>query len=140
VLTGCSSHPSPVAVAPPTPVGGAATRCSQLVKALPATLEGQSRRATRPRSPLTHAWGKTAVVLRCGVPRPAGIAGAQIVIVNGVRWFKAPGRGSVTWTALRRPTYVALTIPTSYEDQGSFLVDLASPLKLALPLASRPAG
>jgi hypothetical protein len=134
VLAGCSSSPpSPIAVTPPTPAGAAASHCARLVKALPATLEGQHTRATTPRSPLTRAWGKAAVVLRCGVPRPAGIAGAQIVIVNGVRWFKQGGRGSLTWTALRHGTDVALTIPTSYQDQGAFLVDLASPLKRALP-------
>jgi hypothetical protein len=133
VLAGCSSKPSPVAVAPPAPAGAAASDCARLVNALPATLEGQGTRATRPRSPLTHAWGQAAVVLRCGVPRPAGIAGAQIVIVNGVRWFKGSGQGSISWTALRPDTYVAVTIPTSYEDQGAFLVDLASPLKSALP-------
>jgi hypothetical protein len=131
VLAGCSTKPSPVAVPPPVPVGPAASHCARLVKSLPATLEGQRTRATKPRSPLTHAWGKAAVVLRCGVPRPAGIAGAQIVIVNGVRWFKQSGPGSITWTALRPGTYVALTIPTSYEDQGAFLVDLASLLKRA---------
>jgi Protein of unknown function (DUF3515) len=133
VLAGCSSQPSPVAVAPPTPVGAATAHCPRLVKALPATLEGQSTRATTPRSPLTHAWGKAAVVLRCGVPRPAGVAGSQIVVVNGVRWFKQSAPGSLIWTALRPPTYVALTIPTSYRDQGSILVDLASPLKRTLP-------
>jgi hypothetical protein len=132
VLAGCSSNPSPVAVPPPTPVGAAASHCARLVKSLPATLEGQRSRATKPRSPLTHAWGKAAVVLRCGVPRPGGIAGAQIVVVNGVRWFKQSGQGSITWTALRPGSYVALTIPTSFQDQGSFLVDLASPLKRAL--------
>jgi hypothetical protein len=127
-------------VSPPRPVGGAASHCARLVKALPTTLEGQRTRATEPRSPLTHAWGKAAVVLRCGVPRPAGIAGAQIVIVNGVRWFKQSGQSSLTWTALRPGIDVALTIPTSYDDQGAFLVDLASPLKRALPSPSRPAG
>jgi hypothetical protein len=134
VLAGCSSKSSPVAVAPPAPSAATASHCARLVTSLPATLEGQGGRATTPHSPLTRAWGgKATVVLRCGVPRPAGIAGAQVVIVNGVRWFKRSGRGSITWTALRRGSYAALTIPTSYQDQGSFLVDLASPLKRSLP-------
>jgi hypothetical protein len=71
-------------------------------------------------------------VLRCGVRRPAGIAGAQLVIVNGVRWFRQPAAGGVTWTALLPAAYLALRIPTSDENQGSFLVDLAPPLKQTL--------
>jgi hypothetical protein len=102
------------------------------VQALPASIEGLATRATRPPSAYTHAWGTPPVVLRCGVRRPAGVAGAQIVIVNGVRWFKRAVAGGVTWTALRPAADVALSVPTSYEDQGSFLVDLAQPLKRAL--------
>jgi hypothetical protein len=132
VLAGCSSKPSAVAVAPTVPTGAAATPCTHLVSALPATIEGLATRATQPPSSYTHAWGKPPVVLRCGVRRPAGIAGAQIVIVNGVRWFKQGVPGAITWTALRPTADVALSIPTSYEDQGSFLVDLARPLKRSL--------
>jgi hypothetical protein len=132
VLAGCSSKPSAVAVAPTVPTGGAAAPCAHLVTALPATIEGLATRVTRPPSPYTHAWGKPPVVLRCGVRRPAGIAGAQIVIVNGVRWFKQGAAGGITWTALRPAAYVAVTIPTSDEDQGSLLVDLAQPLKRSL--------
>jgi hypothetical protein len=102
------------------------------VNALPATIEGLATRATQPRSPYTHAWGKPPVVLRCGVRRPAGVAGSQLVIVNGVRWFRQPMAGGVTWTALRPPAYAALSVPTSYQDQGSLLVDLAKPLKRSL--------
>jgi hypothetical protein len=53
--------------------------------------------------------------------------------VNGVRWFRRPAAASVTWTALRPGTYVAVTIPTTHQGQGAFLVDLAGPIKRALP-------
>jgi hypothetical protein len=99
---------------------------------LPARLEGMSSRPTRPSSPLTHAWGTPPLVLRCGVKRP-DVAGADLAVVNGVRWFQAPGSTSVTWTALRPGGYVALSIPTSIESQVAFLVDLAAPIKTALP-------
>jgi hypothetical protein len=121
-------------VSPPTPSGAAVARCAQLTKDLPATVEGLSSRPTRPRSPYSHAWGKSAVVLRCGVARPAGyVAGAEVTIVDGVRWFEQTGSATVTWTALRPNVHVALSLPTSYQDQGAFLVDLATPLKRALP-------
>jgi hypothetical protein len=128
---GCSA--APVAITPPAPAGAILQRCTQLGNALPVKLEGLSSRVTRPPSPLTHAWGKPPVVLRCGVPRPAGIAGAELTIVNGVRWFQQIGHKAVTWTALRPGADVAVTIPTSYQGQSAFLVDLAAPLKRALP-------
>jgi hypothetical protein len=120
-------------VNPPTPGRAAAAQCARLAAGLPATIEGLSTRATRPASPLTHAWGNPAVVLRCGVGRPPGIAGSQILRVNGVRWFRQPAAGSVTWTALRPHADVALTLATSYDNQAAFLVDLAAPLKRAVP-------
>jgi hypothetical protein len=107
--------------------------CTRLDAALPATLEGLPTRATRPTSPLTHAWGKAPLLLRCGVERPAGVAGADLAVVNGVRWFQEPQSTAVTWVALRPGANVALRIPTSYASQVAFLVDLAAPLKHALP-------
>jgi hypothetical protein len=108
-------------------------RCAHLGNALPSKLEGLSSRTTTPRSALTHAWGGKTVVLRCGVARPAGLAGADLAVVNGVRWFQQARPTSVTWIALRPHVNVELTIPTSYQGQVAFLVDLAAPLKKALP-------
>jgi hypothetical protein len=79
--------------------------------------------------------------LTCGVGAPAGYSAtsSETTEVNGVRWFQQPGTSIVTWTALRpgikrgRPIYVRLQVPTHYEAQGAFLVDLAAPLKTALP-------
>lgn len=59
--------------------------------------------------------------------------------MNGVRWFQVVGSKSVVWTAIRPgpsgsgSIYVELTVPTSYAAQDGFLVDLANPLKIALP-------
>jgi hypothetical protein len=94
-----------------------------------------------PLTPLVHAWGKPPIVLTCGVPVPAGFSpgSTSTTAVDGVRWFEEVGADTVTWTAIRPggPTgvavNVALVVPTSYEAQGAFLVDLAGPLKAALP-------
>jgi hypothetical protein len=88
-----------------------------------------------------HAWGSPAVVLTCGVPAPAGYSAtsSQTAGVNGVQWYEQPGTSIVTWTAIRPgrrgvpPVYLALQVPTHYQGQGAFLVDLARPLKQALP-------
>lgn len=114
--------------------------CAHLNTLLPGRLESLGSRVVEPHSPLTHAWGDPAVVLRCGVARPAGYSpkSSETTVVNGVTWFQQIGKDTVTWTALRPARSgvpevdVALTIPTHYAEQGAFLVDLATPLKAAL--------
>jgi hypothetical protein len=129
---GCSS--ASVAVDPPRPAAAVLAGCNRLATALPDRLEGMSARSTTPKSRLVHAWGKPPVVLRCGVPAPPGVAGAELTVVNGVRWLERPGSAAVAWTALRpHGRYVQLTIPTSYQAQAAYLVDLAGPLKRAFP-------
>lgn len=126
----------------PAPAGGgptAATVCSVLHARLPALLDGARRRRTDPVSQRTAAWGNPAVVLRCGVPAPPGLltGPAGPVTVDGVTWLQEVGRHAVRWTAIDRPVYLQLTVPTSYPSQGGFLVALA-PAVATLPY--RPTG
>jgi hypothetical protein len=122
-------------VQPPNPTPVVAEHCSHLNNLLPQRLESLQPRVISPRSPLVHAWGDPAIVLTCGVGIPAGYSptSSATTAVNGVRWFQQPGAKTVVWTALRPGVNVQLLVPTSYLDQGSFLVDLADPLKTALP-------
>jgi hypothetical protein len=85
----------------------------------------------QPRSPLVHAWGSPAIVLRCGVPAPADYdpGSPQTASVNGVIWFQHIARTSVTWTAIRHTADVELVVPTSYDSQGGCLVELSKALK-----------
>jgi hypothetical protein len=140
LLTGCS--PGSVSVDPPTPTGAVAEQCAHLGNALPQRLQSLRPRVISPRSPLVHAWGSPAVVLTCGVGQPAGYSttSAQLTRVDGVNWFEQlPNSKIVIWTALRpdaaggKTVNVALQVPTHYQGQGSFLVDLAEALKTALP-------
>jgi len=117
---------------PPNPAVRAA--CLRLGATLPARLDGESRRRTVPASPLTTAWGDPAVVLRCGVARPAGYnAAAETAVVDGVAWFQQVGSASVTWTLVGRGAYLDLRVPTRYPAQAGFLVGLAGPITAALP-------
>jgi len=102
-----------------------------LVNYLPSILDGKRSRVVEPKSPLVHAWGSPPIVLRCGVPQPADYdpGSPQTASVNGVIWFQDIGRTSVTWTAIRHTADVELIVPTSYEAQGGFLVELAKALK-----------
>jgi hypothetical protein len=136
---GCSPHA--VTVHPPSPTGAVAEQCAQLDNRLPQRLESLRPRVISPRSPLVHAWGSPAVILTCGVGPPAGYSAAssETTGVDGVQWFEQPGASTVTWTALRpgdehgETIYLSLQVPTHYQGQGAFLVDLAAPLKTALP-------
>jgi hypothetical protein len=139
VLAGCTA--GSVSVHPPTPTGAVAEQCAHLGNALPGRIESLRPRVISPRSSLVHAWGSPAVVLTCGVGRPAGYSAssAELAEVDGVSWFEQRPGNVVVWTTFRPsdgsgPTVnVQLMVPTHYQAQGAFLVDLAQPLKTALP-------
>lgn len=57
-----------------------------------------------------------AIVLRCGLPRPAGFdVASALQVINGVQWFEVSGADTgidaSTWYTVDRPVYVALTVP-----------------------------
>ena len=123
-------------VTPPQPPNAAVPVCNRLNDQLPNLLERLQSRPTRPRSPLVHAWGNThPVVLRCGVPVPVGYSPSspQTAQVNDVTWFQQVRGDHVVWTAIRTKVYVELTIPTHYEAQGAFLVDVGAAISSAIP-------
>ena len=70
-------------------------------------------------------------MLRCGVPQPAGYdpGSPQTATVDGVVWFQQIGKTAVTWTAIRRTADLELVVPTSYDAQGGFLVELGRAIK-----------
>lgn len=106
--------------------------CRALVAALPRKVDDQSRRAVTG-SPYAAAWGDPAIVLRCGVGRPAGYtrtAGCETV--DGIDWYIpadeiGDDRATVLITLLKRTPRVELRVPATYrpEGPGNALVDLA---------------
>lgn len=131
MLTGCGAGTVEVALPRPAPAGSVTEACARLVNYLPARLDGHGSRVVSPRSPLVHAWGSPPIVMRCGVPRPPGFSRSSplATTVDGVLWFQRPGPNLVRWTAVRREANVELAVPTSYDAQGGFLVELSSPIK-----------
>ena len=126
-----------VRVAPPTPPASIAVMCHTLRERLPAKLAGQARRATSPDSPLVTAWGTPAIAQRCGVPRPAALRPtAELATLDGVSWFAEPPNRPVTFTAVNRRAYVEVTIPPKYTPSSDVLLDLATPIKTALPASA----
>ena len=133
VATGCGQ--SVLKINPPVPANAIVATCARLVDSLPNVLEGLNSRVVSPRSPLVHAWGDRPVVVRCGVPKPGGYDpnSPSTTVVNGVSWFQQVGSKIVTWTAVRKTANIELSVPTSYDEQGKFLVDIGAAISATLP-------
>lgn len=132
LVAGCGVGAVQVPV--PSPPAAIARMCHTLRDRLPGRLHGQPRRATEPSSALVTAWGSPAIALRCGVPRPAGLQPtSELAVLDGVSWLAEPPDRPVTFTAVGRRAYVEVTVPPAYAPAANVLIDLAAPIKAALP-------
>ncbi|MFF8959185.1 DUF3515 domain-containing protein [Streptomyces sp. NPDC014894] len=125
----------PVKAAPPAVDKDAERMCEALHDELPDSVAGLERRDTEPSSRLTAAWGDPAVVLRCGVPRPAEMNNPKApgAKVSDVDWMlEGPEDGAYRSTTVYREVYVELTLPTKYGDVSA-LMDLAAAIKKTIP-------
>ncbi len=105
----------------PAPEPTAAAVCAALLPALPDRLLDQTRRTTEP-GRLSVAWGRPAIVLRCGVGKPAGLEPtSQCFEVNGVGWFAEPAPSGFRFTTIGRPAYVEVTVPSQYAPEANAL-------------------
>ncbi len=117
----------------PTPSAADAAACTKLSALLPATIgDGLKTRTVHPSSPLLHAWGTPAAVLRCGVGYPPNFPSAgDAAQIDGVFWVTTSAPDAVIYTAVDRLPRVSLAIPTHYQVAGDLLVSLAPALKQA---------
>ena len=120
-----------VLTAPPSAEAGSA--CPALVDSLPGELVGETDRRVRSTSPYVRAWGNPAVVLVCGVDRPARFAvGAALIQIDGVQWFvDTSDPKTVVWTAVDRPVYVQVRVPASTDSAA--VTELTAHITKALP-------
>ncbi|MGP4053563.1 DUF3515 domain-containing protein [Mycobacterium sp. 4D054] len=156
--------PQPVAIAALPAPQAESPQCAGLVAALPDAL-GDYRRAevVEPAPPGTAAWqrehGGEALILRCGLERPAEfVSGTPVQVVDGVQWFRVGEAGAgndrvgeagagndrlgeagagdsrSTWFVVDRPVYVALTLPA---DSGPTPIQVLSQA-ITDTLAPRP--
>lgn len=106
----------------PAPADNAA--CAPLMDSLPDELLDLQSREVTPDDDQVQAWGDPAIVLRCGVDRPAGLEPASDATVfyikdtapgDGVLWLPDPNEkddGAPTiFTAIDRDVYVEVQIP-----------------------------
>ncbi|MFG2375747.1 DUF3515 domain-containing protein [Streptomyces sp. NPDC048504] len=136
-VAGCSSADDSASAAVPSPGAKVTGLCRNLDKVLPSKVDDQGRRDPEPASALTAGWGNPAIILRCGVVRPAKMNDPEAdgVEVNGVGWLlQKEDDGSFRFTTTLRKAYVEVTIPKDRTGDGMApLVDLAKSVKKAIP-------
>ncbi|MGW3495604.1 DUF3515 domain-containing protein [Streptomyces sp. NPDC001020] len=144
--TGCSSSDGSPSAAVPSPDAKVTKLCQNLDKVLPRKVAGLDRNDPEPRSALTAGWGSPAIILRCGVERPQKMIDPTVAEgndpnavgggVNGVDWLmEKRDDGTYRFTTSLRQAYVEVTLPKerTAQDSSAVLVDLASPIKRAIP-------
>jgi hypothetical protein len=105
----------PVQVPPATQE--ADTYCPGLMSTLPVELAGEPSRRVKSDTPYAYAWGDPAIVLICGVDRPAGfVVGVSAIQINGVQWYVDTDDPDTTvWTTVDRPVYLQVSLPSSVD-------------------------
>ncbi len=123
---------APVAVSAVPAPRADSPECRALIKALPVQLGDYRRAAVLEPAPAgAAAWrtdgGGEALILRCGLDRPAEfVVGSPIQVVDAVQWFRVgeagagnhrvgedgSSEGRSTWFTVDRAVYVALTLPS----------------------------
>lgn len=134
---GCSSGDDSATAAVPSPNATVTKLCRNLDEELPRTVDGLDREDPRPASELTAGWGSPAIILRCGVPRPAAMDDPEAdgVEVDGVGWLmQQQDDGSFRFTTTLRLAYVEVTIPAERSAHGMApLVSLAPAIRKTIP-------
>ncbi|MGW2820819.1 DUF3515 domain-containing protein [Streptomyces sp. NPDC001443] len=136
-VAGCSSTDGSASAAVPGADAKTVALCRNLDHVLPSKADGLDRRDPEPASALTAGWGNPAIILRCGVERPAKMADPEAdgVEVNGVGWLlEKQDDGAFRFTTTLRKAYVEVEIPEKLTGDGlAPLVDLAPAVKKAIP-------
>lgn len=132
VLAGCGG---PVPVDEPDLTTAEERACSELLAALPDTVDGADRREVEPAGAPAAAWGDPAIVLRCGVDMPAAFDEyATCQETDDVGWFipEEQMTGSpvpVTMTTIGRQVNIEVSLPVEHFPPANAMVDLADAIK-----------
>ncbi|MGW5846460.1 DUF3515 domain-containing protein [Streptomyces sp. NPDC055254] len=144
-LPACAPDGSRVRVdPPPTPPAAVAELCAALHHKLPETVAGLARTTTEPESALTAAWGGSAIVLRCGIPKPPEMADPEQegVHVNDVAWLleKLPesAGGGFRFTTGLRKAYTEVRVDKEHATDAGMLVGLSAAIAETVPEGISP--
>ncbi|MEU9147480.1 DUF3515 family protein [Streptomyces sp. NPDC048349] len=136
-LAACSPGGSRARVEPPpAPPAKVAGLCAALHEELPETVAGLARTGTEPESELTAAWGGSAIVLRCGIPKPRAMADPKQegVHVNGVAWLlEELDDGGFRFTTGMRKAYTEVVVDKGHATDAGMLVGLSTAVAATVP-------
>ncbi|MET9959675.1 DUF3515 domain-containing protein [Streptomyces sp. NPDC006326] len=139
-LAGCTPGGAQARVdPPPAPPADVAGFCAALHGRLPEKVAGLARTPTDPESDLTAAWGGSAIVLRCGIPKPAEMADPKQegVHVNGVAWLleELPddAGGGFRFTTGMRLAYTQVRVDKEHATDAGMLVGLSTAVAETVP-------
>jgi hypothetical protein len=139
--TSPSALPALTPTAPPSNAAAVAP-CTKVLEALPEQLGDLLPRVVHPKpdSLFVVAWGDPAVILRCGVARPADLkvgSSVEFVLVggssgqSGAYFDVGTDHGSNVFTTVDRAVYISVTVPAKYASGP--LPALAQAIAKALP-------
>jgi hypothetical protein len=135
-----SALPALTPTAPPSNPAAAAP-CTKLLQTLPERLGDLLPRVVHPRpdSLFVVAWGEPAVIVRCGVPRPADLKPGSadfVPVVNGVSFLEHDTSDAHVYVAIDRAAYVEISFPKS--SGSGELPLLATAIAKAMPPVCLP--
>jgi hypothetical protein len=130
--------------APSEPTSATEAACVKVLAQLPVQLTGDlpPRRLVTD-SALVRAWGDPAVILRCGVARPAGLqpaATADLIAINGVNWLAEQNPDATVFTSVDRSVYIEVTVPKRITAQPMSLIATAAAVLSAVCTTIDAAG
>ena len=137
---------SPAAV-PTAPVPVAAPKlsprwgqvCLAVTSQLPPAIRSLPARRVTAGPEQNAAYGEPPITLQCGVPQPAMCAtsasGAgcvpldtELLIMNGVCWYAAPGTQANVFTTMDREIPVRVTVPATYQQPAQWANEFSDPV------------
>ena len=99
-----------------------------MLDALPASVSGVDLTS---RDGLVAQWGDLAIVLRCGVDKPASLTpDARCDVVNDVGWFAEQTTSGWRFTTIGRAGFIDVTVPDAYAPEAGALVALSDAVAL----------
>jgi hypothetical protein len=122
-LSGCATPQLDV-----TPVDSPPASCAAVLAALPASVGGHQRRTvTTAARASAGAWGDPAIVLRCGVPRPASYTPTgNCLVINDIEWYVEPASGGTIFTIVGADPRIEVSVPAAYAPPSDVLVDVGT--------------
>lgn len=136
VLGGCGF--GAVEVEPYEVTPGSEAACAGLLDGLPNVVADAVIRDVEPAALPAAAWGRPAVVLRCGVGLPPEYEpDAVLSELDGVAWLPIDGDGGMFFATVDRDPIVEVAIPDAYHPVD-VLVDLAPAVNQHIPEGSSP--